>query len=77
MTIELTDTECIIIPTVQNMKVNGLRTNSMEKVEKHGQMVLFTKEIIRMVKRKVKENLFGVMVPRTQEISAKTIFTVL
>lgn len=39
-TIELRELELIIMLMVRAMKVNGWRTNSMEKVQKFGQMVL-------------------------------------
>lgn len=58
----LMDMASTCIPMAHNMKDSGKKTSSMEKVKRHGLMVLSTKEIILRVKRTVLESLDGLMV---------------
>lgn len=52
--IELRVMENIFTLMVHNMKVNGSMINRMVLVQKHGKTVLFTKDNIKMVRKKAK-----------------------
>jgi len=60
-----------------NMRVIGLKINNMVMAEKCGPMELFMKDNIKMVKKKERPNLFGVMVPLMKENLRIMLYTVI
>jgi len=60
-----------------NMRVIGLKINNMVMAEKCGPMEVFMRDNIKMVKKKEKANLFGVMVPLMKENLVIIIYTVI
>lgn len=62
---------------VLNMKVSGTKTNNQVMVLKPGQMVLSTLVLIRVVRKKVRGNLNGMMEPHTMDNSLITTLKVL
>jgi hypothetical protein len=62
MKTEQMDMVCIFTLMELNMRVIGLKINNMVMAEKCGPMELFMKDNMKMVKKKEKANLFGVMV---------------
>ena len=58
---------CIFTLMELNMRVIGLKINNMVMAEKCGPMELFMKDNMKMVKKKEKANLFGLIVPLMKE----------
>ena len=67
----------IIMSMVLNMKVSGSRTSNQVMVLKLGQMVLSTLVLTRVVRKKVRGNLNGMMEPHTMDNSLITTLKVL
>ena len=77
MKTEQMDMVCIFTLMELNMRVIGLKINNMVMVEKCGPMELFMKDNMKMVKKKERANLFGVMVPLMKENLVIIIYTVI
>ncbi len=71
------DMVCIFTQMELNMRVIGLKINNMVMAEKCGPMELFMKDNMKMVKKKEKANLFGLIVPLMKENSVIIIYTVI
>ena len=59
------------------MRVIGLKINNMVMAEKCGPMEEFMKDNMKIVKKKEKANIFGVMVRLMKENLVITIYTVI
>ena len=77
MKTEQMDMVCIFTLMELNMRVIGLKINNMVMAEKCGPMELFMKDNMKMVKKKERANLFGVMVPLMKENLVIIIYTVI
>jgi hypothetical protein len=60
-----------------NMRVIGLKINNMVMAEKCGPMEVFMKDNMKIVKKKEKANIFGVMVRLMKENLVIIIYTVI
>jgi len=60
-----------------NMRVIGLKINNMVMAEKCGPMEVFMKDNMKIVKKKEKANLFGLIVPLMKENSVIIIYMVI
>ena len=66
----------ILILMVHNMKVIGLMISNMDKVKRHGQMVLNTKGTISLGKKTALDNFYGPINLVIAETFSTIIFTV-
>jgi len=60
-----------------NMRVIGLKINNMVMAEKCGPMEVFMKDNMKIVKKKEKANIFGVMVRLMKDNLVIIIYTVI
>ena len=77
MKTEQMDMVCIFTLMELNMRVIGLKINNMVMAEKCGPMELFMKDNMKIVKKKEKANIFGVMVRLMKENLVIIIYTVI
>jgi len=75
--IKRTDMAFTITQTVQNMKDNGTKTSSTERVLRFGPTMLNTKASIRKARSMDMVNSSGLTTPHTTVCFTTTIFTVL
>lgn len=68
---------CIFTLMELNMRVIGLKINNMVMAEKCGPMEVFMKDNMKIVKKKEKANIFGVMVRLMKENLVIIIYTVI
>ena len=77
MKTEQMDMVCIFTLMELNMRVIGLKINNMVMAEKCGPMEVFMKDNMKIVKKKEKANIFGVMVRLMKENLVIIIYTVI
>ena len=77
MKTEEMDTVCIFTLMELNMRVIGLKINNMVMAEKCGPMEVFMKDNMKIVKKKEKANIFGVMVRLMKDNLVIIIYTVI
>jgi len=77
MKTEQMDMVCIFTLMELNMRVIGLKINNMVMAEKCGPMEVFMKDNMKIVKKKEKANIFGVMVRLMKDNLVIIIYTVI